>query len=113
LQHTSETLETHVYIIRFQHNISLLLGNGGSSAREFTGAELAALVEKAAAGPVEKVIAGRSGGEGGPYAREAEWGACGDGARHNGGGGDCMTRGGEAAAERLGEDSRTRALEGR
>jgi hypothetical protein len=37
---------------------------------EFTDVELAAPVEKDAAGPVEKVTAGRSGGEGGPHAGE-------------------------------------------
>jgi hypothetical protein len=62
LQYTSETSETYVCNMRFfQRNISLLLGNGGSSVCEVHrvelagGEELATLVEKAATGPVEKV----------------------------------------------------------
>jgi hypothetical protein len=57
--------------MRFYCNISLFLERMEARRRvEFTGAklaggtELAALLEKAAAGPVEKATAGRYGGEG-------------------------------------------------
>jgi hypothetical protein len=52
LQHTSKTSETYVCNMRFQCNISLLLGNGGSLSVEFTGVELASGPKLAT--PVEK-----------------------------------------------------------
>ena len=74
LQHTYEILETlEIYIcnIRFQRNISLLLGRMEAHRRvKFTdvelagGADLAALMEKVAVGPVEKATVH-------PRAREA------------------------------------------
>jgi hypothetical protein len=67
LQHISEiskTLETYICNMRFQRNISLLFGNGGSSAhgvhrcRARRWAELTTPVEKDAASPVEKATIG-------------------------------------------------------
>jgi hypothetical protein len=53
LQHPYEILETYVCNMCFQRNISLLLGRIEAHQRvEFTGVELAAPVEKAAAGPM-------------------------------------------------------------
>jgi hypothetical protein len=84
LQHTYETfetLETYVCNMPFQRNISLLLVNRGLStrrvhwcrARGWT--ELAAPVEKAAAGLVEKApVYGRRNGEGGRSAAMLECG---------------------------------------
>jgi hypothetical protein len=59
LQHTSETLETDACNIRFQANISLLLGRIETHRHvEFTGgAEIVAPVEKATACPMEKAAA--------------------------------------------------------
>ena len=69
---TCETLQTYVCIMHFQRNISLLFGKmEAHCCVEFTGVELiggvelAAPVEKVAAGPVEKAAASHSGGEGG------------------------------------------------
>ena len=68
LQHnyeTFETLDTDACNMRFQHKISLVLGRMEARRRvEFTGielaggAEIAAPVEKAATGPVEKAVVG-------------------------------------------------------
>ena len=68
LQHpfeTSETLETYFCNMRFQRNISLLFGRMEARRRvKFTdvelagGADLAALVEKATVGPMEKAVVG-------------------------------------------------------
>jgi hypothetical protein len=78
LQHTSEiseTLETYVYNMCFQRNISLLLGNGCSSVRvagvEFAGGtKLIAPVEKAVAVRVleKPVVGGKHSGERGRQA---------------------------------------------
>jgi hypothetical protein len=57
LRYISEILETYACNMRFQRNISLLLGR--MEARCLAGgAELAALVEKVAAGPAEKATCG-------------------------------------------------------
>jgi hypothetical protein len=71
LQHTFETsatLETYVWNMLFQRNISLLFGRMEDRRRvEFTGVELAGSAEIVA--PVEKAMEGHSGGERGPGGR--------------------------------------------